>query len=410
MTQNRLAILGGAPLVTKQFPPYNTIDDNEKRAVMAVLDSGVLSDFYASPGERFLGGPCVKALEKAWCDYFHVKYAVAMNSATSALIAAVTACDLGVGDEVIVSPLTMSATGTAILLNGATAVFADVDPRTMNIDPKSVEKKMTARTKAIFVVHLGGYPTDMDPILEIAKRHNVFVLGDNAQSPGALYKGRFAGCDEDIGVFSLNCHKTIQCGEGGVAVTNNPDLALKLQLLRNHGEKCTVGMGHPEWSILGQNYRMTEMEAAVAQEQLKKLKTLNTKRQDLAKYLTEKMAARFDFLTTPFVAPDSTHVYYIYLLKYNAEKAGIPLHLFSRALQAEGIPCVPNWAAPIYKLPIYKNKIVPCPEAETWEATSLCIDKIVRPPQTERDMDFIVQAIEKIMIQKSELLSHAKKI
>ena len=408
MTDETLALLGGKPLVTKQFPPYNTIDEHEKRAVLEVLDTGVLSDFYGSPGERFLGGPRVKALEKAWCDYFHVPYAVTMNSATSALIAAVAACGIGAGDEVIVSPLTMSATGTAVLLNQATPVFADVDPLTMNISAASVAEKITPRTKAIFVVHLGGYPSDMDPILEIAKQHKLFVLGDNAQSPGALYKGRFAGCDEDIGVFSLNCHKTIQCGEGGVAVTKNPELALKLQLLRNHGEKCTVGMGHSDWHILGQNYRMTEMEAAVAIEQLKKLAGLNTKRQDLAKYLTSKITQRFDFLMPPHVAPDCTHVYYIYLLKYDAAKAGIPIDLFCQALKAEGIPSVPHWALPIYKLSIYKNQVSPCREAEIWEESSLCLDVLVRPPQSHADMDLIVQAIAKVVAQKNELLAHAK--
>ncbi|MCB0335975.1 MAG: aminotransferase class I/II-fold pyridoxal phosphate-dependent enzyme, partial [Bdellovibrionales bacterium] len=175
---NALAIFGGTPVTTKNFLVYNTIGDDEKRAVMEVLDSGNLSCFVANGSDAFYGGPKVRQLERAWAQFFGVKHAVSMNSATSGLYAAVAACSIGPGDEVILSPLTMCATGTAILLNGATPVFCDVDPLTMNMDPNRIEDCVTSKTKAIFVVHLGGHPCDMDPIIGIARKYQLRVLGD----------------------------------------------------------------------------------------------------------------------------------------------------------------------------------------------------------------------------------------
>jgi perosamine synthetase len=429
MTKNKLAIFGGKPLRDIDFPAYNTIDENEKREVMEVLNSGVLSAFLGSASDGFWGGPKVKQLERAWEEYFGVKHAVTMNSATSALMAAVTACGIGPGDEVILPPLTMCATGTAILINNAVPVFADVDPKTMNIDPDSVSRRITPRTKAIFVVHLAGHPADMDPIMELAKRHKLYVLGDNAQSPGALYKGRYAGCIEHIGIFSLNCHKTIQAGEGGIAVTNDDELAFRLALVRNHGENCTAGFKRPDLHLLGLNLRMTEMEAAVGYHQLKKLKMLNEWRQRLAGYLTKRIRDTFDFIEPPYVAEDCTHVYYLYHTSYHAEQAGLPLDLFSRAIQAEGVPVFSRWGAPIYRLPIYQhlsaygNTGCPfrppyyagkvsyeegiCPNAEASEHTSLFIETLVRWPNTEKDMDLVIDAIKKVIGQKEDLLQHA---
>lgn len=431
-SKDKLAILGGKPVRGREYPPYNTIDENEKREVMECLDSGVLSAFLGAAGDGFLGGPKVKKLEQAWQDYFGVKYAVSMNSATSALFAAVTAAGIGPGDEVIISPITMTATGTAILMNNAVPVFADVDPKTMNIDPASVKEKITSRTKAIYVVHLTGHPADMDPVMEIAKKNNLLVLGDNAQSPGALYKGRFAGCIEDIGVFSLNCHKTIQCGEGGVAVTDDEELAFRLRLVRNHAENCTAGFGRPELHILGLNLRMTEMEAAVSYHQLKKLKMLNEWRQRLADYLTKHIKKSFDFISPPHIAPGCTHVYYIYHMFYDEGKNGVPIDLFTKAVQAEGIPLLAHYGSLLYRLPIYQDLSACgdtgwpfrppyydgqvdysegiCPNAEAVKEKSIYLETIVRWPNTEEDMADVIGAFEKVVKNKEELLENAQKL
>lgn len=424
------ALAGGEPLTRKIFPPYNTIDDAEKREVMEVLDSGVLSSFLGSPCAEFFGGPKVQQLERAWEQHFNIKHAVSMNSATSALFAAVKAFHVGPGDEVIVAPLTMTATASAVLGNSAVPVFADIDPRTLNIDPQSVADRITPRTRAICVVHLTGHAADMNPIMALAKEHDLYVLEDAAQSPGALYHGRFSGCIGHIGVFSLNCHKTIQCGEGGVAVTNDDRLALRLQLVRNHGEACLEGFDlPPEENMVGFNFRMTELEAAVAYHQLQKLDKLNAWRVRLAEYLTRRIAEEFDCLEPPAIAPDCTHVYYFYHMRYDERRGGLPLDLFSRAVQAEGISLLARWSKPLYCLPIYQQRsahgrsgwpFAPpwsdgsvsydlgiCPNAEAAEHTSAYLETLVRPPNTEKDMELVIQAIRKVLTGREALLKWA---
>lgn len=427
---NKLALLGGAPITTKSFSEYNTIDDNEINEVLEVLKTGHLSCFIANAGEYFEGGPKIKQLEKDWTEYFGVKHAIAMNSATSGLFAAVSACGIGPGDEVIVSPLTMSATGTAILANNAIPIFADVDPRTSNISPKSIKEKISKRTKAIFVVHLTGHPADMDPIMQIAKEYGLSVLGDNAQSPGAFYKNKYCGTIEDIGVFSLNCHKTIQSGEGGIAVTNDDELAFRLKLVRNHGEKCVAGFGRTDLNLLGFNLRMTEMEAAVAIHQLKKLKKLTKHKQDLAHYLSMQLKKNFNFLSPPYTQEDCTHAYYIYPIVYDFKKVGIPVDIFAKAIQAEGIPMYARYGNPIYQLPIYQNLSAfgntghpfkttcndtslsysgtICPIAENIQDSSLFLYEMIRWPQTQEDMDLIIQGIEKVYNNRKLLINYEK--
>ena len=181
------------------------------------------------------------------------------------------ACGVGPGDEVIVTPYTMSATATAIIVYNGIPVFADVEMKNYNLDPVSVESRITDRTKIIFVVHIFGHPADMDSIMMLAEKHNIMVIEDAAQAPGAFYKGRLAGTIGDIGVYSLNCNKVIQCGEGGIAVTNSDDLAGRLRLIRNHAEAVIAAGKHVDSlvNMIGWNYRMNEIEAAISREQLK---------------------------------------------------------------------------------------------------------------------------------------------
>ena len=428
---DRLALLGGTPLVKEPFTRYSTIGEEEKSEVLEVLDSGVLSGFVASAGPAFYGGPKVQKLERAWEEYFGVKHAVTMNSATSALYAAVTACGIGPGDEIITSPLTMSATATAALANNAVPVFADVDPRTLNLDPGSVAERITERTKAIYAVHLAGHPCDMDPLIDLAEARNLYLLEDNAQAPAALYKGRYVGCIGDVGVFSLNCHKTIQAGEGGVAVTNDDDFAMRLRLVRNHGEKCLEDFGYGgKSSFIGYNFRMTEMEAAVGYHQLQKLEMLNQWRIRLADYLTGRIAKELDCITPPYVASDCTHVYYVYHMQYDERKGGVPLDLLSRAVQAEGVPVLSRWGKPLYHMSIYQDLSAYgdsgcpfrppyysgdvsyakgiCPTAEASEHSSLFVETLVAWPNTSDDMDLIVDAIRKVLDERDELLRYAR--
>ena len=267
----KLAINGGQATRRKPFPEYRVIGKEEEKAVIKVLKSGVLSKFLGSWDKLFYGGKEVRALEKEWARYFKVKHAISVNSCTSGLYSAVGACQIGPGDEVIVSPYTMAATATSILIFNAVPVFADIEEDYFCLDPRSVEKKITKRTKAIMAVDIFGQPYDVRRINQIAKKHKLLVIEDCAQAPGAKYKDKFAGTLGDIGVFSLNYHKHIHTGEGGMVVTNNDKLAEKVRLIRNHAEAVVRGKGVKDLAnMVGYNFRMTEIEAAIARCQLKK--------------------------------------------------------------------------------------------------------------------------------------------
>lgn len=240
---SKLAIKGGTPIRTQLFPEYNTIGNEEKEAVMKVLDSGNLSQFLGAWHKDFYGGPTVQQFEKAWSLAFGTKYSISVNSNTSGLFTAIGACGIGPGDEVIVSPYTMSASALAPIIYGAVPVFADVDYDNFGLDPASIEKCISPRTKAILVVHIFGNPARMDEIMAIAKKHGLYVIEDCAQAPMAKYKGQYVGTMGDIGVFSLNYHKHIHTGEGGVIITNNDSLAEKCYLIRNHGENIVEPKG-----------------------------------------------------------------------------------------------------------------------------------------------------------------------
>ena len=202
-------------------------------AACRAIRSGYLSKFEGSftpdPPFSFDGGPEVQQFERLWSDYYECDYSVSMNSATSGLFASVGALGLGFGDEIIVSPYTMTAAAAAPLLYGAIPIFADVDPNSGCLDPKSIEEKITSATKAIIVVHQFGFVANMDAIMKIAKHYNLSLIEDCAQAHGAYFKGQRVGTFGDIGVFSFNVNKTIQSGEGAICITNNEDLLLSLE-------------------------------------------------------------------------------------------------------------------------------------------------------------------------------------
>jgi dTDP-4-amino-4,6-dideoxygalactose transaminase len=353
----KLAINGGTPVRTVPFPRYNTIGDEEKRAVMEVLNTGVLSQFLGTWHPDFYGGERVRKLEQEWAAYFGVKHAVTVNSATSGLYAAVGATGVSPGDEVIVSPYTMAASATASLVYGAIPVFADIDPEIFCLSPASIRQRITPYTKAIIVVDIFGHPADMDEIMAIAHEHSLVVIEDNAQGPGTLYHGRYAGSLADMGIFSLNYHKTIHTGEGGVVVTDDDELAERLQLIRNHAEVVVRDKKVQNLvNMVGFNYRMTEIEAAIGSEQLKKLRMLLLKRQENAAYLNDRLS-NLPGLTTPVTRPNVTHGYYQYAIRYDAQATGISRDRFVEALKHEGLPVNVGYVLPLYLEPLYQEQI-----------------------------------------------------
>jgi dTDP-4-amino-4,6-dideoxygalactose transaminase len=425
----RLALLGGQPVWKGEIPRYVTIGAEEKAAVLKVLETGVLSNFYGSNCPEFYGGPTVQAFEEDWARYFEAPFAVAMNSATSCLYAAVGALEIGPGDEVITTPYTMSATASGILVYQAIPVFADIDPDTFTLDPTSVEEKVTPRTKAIVVTHLFGHSADMDGIMSVAERYNLRVVEDSAQAPDVLYKGRRAGTLGDIGAFSLNCHKTIQTGEGGVCVTADSELAKRLRLIRNHAEAVVGEMGVKSMvNMIGWNYRMTEIEAAIGREQLKRLRSFNEQRWKLASRLSERLRG-LPGLIPPVVRPDCSHGYYVYAVKVESEILGVSRDLFANAVRAEGIPVSSGYMPPLYTLPVYQQKILfgkkgypfvspfydgivdyrpgLCPVTEEVEKKLIGLETI-RDPLGFKDIDTIADGFEKVVSNTDSLKDYAR--
>lgn len=422
-----LALHGGPPVRTRPFARPRTIGNEEKRAVLEVLESGALSQFVATWGPEFNGGPRVRELERAWAERFGVKHVTAVNSATSGLYAAVGALDVGPGDEVIVTPFTMSASATGIIVYGGVPVFADILSDTFCLDPESVRQAITARTKAIIVVDLFGHPAEMDEINAIAREHGLAVIEDAAQAPDARYRDRSCGTLGDIGVFSLNQHKTIQCGEGGLVVTNDDDLAERVRLIRNHAEVIVKDKGdHHLAHLVGFNYRMTEIEAAIAVEQLRKLSRLTEGRIAAAALLTRRLSG-IPSMHPPVVRPYARHVYYMYAIRYDAEISGVPRDVFVKALKAEGIPVTSGYVEPIYLQPLYhagrsRWQTAPrsdgwppygrgtCPVAERMHFAELINTDLCFAGLTEDDADDIGTAVEKVLRHADELGRDARTV
>jgi perosamine synthetase len=353
------AILGGTPARTNPYPPTNTMGPEEKRLAMEVLESGVLSAFIAHDGPAFGGGPMVHAVEDEFCARFGSRYAVSMNSAASGIHAAVAAALCGLGDEVIIPPYTMSTTATSVACTNATPVFADVRPDTFCIDVEDVKRKLSPRTKAIIAVNLFGGPAPLLELRKLADERGLVLIEDNAQAPGATVAGKCAGTVGHIGIFSLNCHKTIQSGEGGIVVTDDEILADRLRLFRNHGEvvQALRGTTLPGFEgLLGYNYRLTELQAAIALAQVRRLDELTDGRIEMANEITRGLRG-VPGITAPAVASDVKHVYYQYAMKVDAAELGLSRTQLKAALDAEGVQTGAGYVRPIYLYPMYRENV-----------------------------------------------------
>ncbi|WP_162858675.1 DegT/DnrJ/EryC1/StrS family aminotransferase [Candidatus Nitrosotenuis aquarius] len=415
----KLAVFGGSKTRENPFPKYPIITQDEKNAVLEVLESGNLSTFIASPGEQFLGGKKIREFENKFAKYIGTKFAVAFNSATSALHAAVVAVGVRPGEEVIVPPYTFTSTATCVLMHNAIPVFSDIKNDIYCLDPKKLENVRTNLTRAVIPVHLFGHPCDMDEIIEFASKHDLKIIEDCAQAPGAEYKGKKVGTIGDCGIFSFQETKNMMTGEGGMLVTNDEGIAKAAQMVRNHGEMINLAEKIRSYrsEILGWGYRMTELEAAIGIAQLSKLDSYNEHRIKLTSYLTEKLKSvdgikhtKYDFVK---------HVYYVYSFSYDVKKIGITREKFCEAVRAEGIPIYGGYVKPLYLNPLYLEKRAfaykhhsgtvkyekgICPVAESLHENELIMIPICRPPATIDDMEDIVNAIRKVIENKDELL------
>ena len=415
---NNLAINGGSKIRENPFPKHPIITDEEKTAVMNVLNSGNLSTFVASPGENFLGGVKIREFENNFANFIGTKFAIAFNSASSALHAAVASVGVRPGEEVIVPPYTFTSTATSVLMNNSIPVFSDVKSDTYCLDPKKLSNVTSKLSKAVIPVHLFGHPCDMNEILDFANSNGLKVIEDCAQSPGAEYKEKKVGTMGDCGIFSFQESKNMMTGEGGMLVTDDEEIAKIAGMVRNHGEVLLPSDKSRSYKseILGWGYRMTEMEAALGIVQLKKLEKVNNIRRELADHLTKFINSveglkhtRYDFVK---------HAYYVYAFSYDEKIIGLSREKFCEAINAEGIPIYGGYVKPLYLNPLYLEKRAfafkhyngnvkyekgICPIAEHLHEKGLIFISVCRPPATIEDMNDIITAIKKVLENKSEL-------
>ena len=337
-------------IINYKFKKFNSYDDKEVKAANLVVKSGVLSAYLAGELD---GGNYVKKFENLAKNFFKVKHAITVNSWTSGLIVAIGALDLEPGDEIIVSPWTMSATATAILHWNCIPIFCDIESDTFCLDPNKIEDKISPKTKAIITVDIFGQSSDIYQINKIAKKYSLKVISDTAQAPNAKIGNKYTGTISDIGGYSLNYHKHIHTGEGGILVTNNDYLAKKMKLIRNHGETYNNLDKKLLINNLGYNFRLGEIESAIGIQQLSKLKKITKKKINIANNLSKNLS-KLPGLTTPIVRKKCSHVYYVFPIildkKINRKK------LF-KILTELGMQGISEGYQLLHRLPMYNKKI-----------------------------------------------------
>ncbi len=351
------------------------IGPEEKQAVMDVLDSGILAQ-----------GPRVKAFEESFAALCGVRHAIAASSGTTALHIAMLAHNFGEGDEIITSAFTFIASANCALYVGARPVFVDIDPRTFNINVNQIEAAITPRTKAILPIHLFGLPCDMDAIMDIARRHNLIVVEDACQAHGATYKGKTVG-SFGTGTFSLYPTKNMTSGEGGMITTDDPAVDEKCRVVRNHGMRRRYY--HDE---LGYNLRMTDLCAAIGNEQIKKLAGFNEKRRANAAYLS----AHLKGVVTPYEPEDCKHVYHQYTVRVpGGKRDALRAYLLEHGVGSEVYYPVPIHKQSFYMSEFGYNQSLPETEQAALEVLSLP----VHPGLSPEDLETVVKHVNDFMAQ-----------
>ena len=329
-------------------------------------------------------GPQSKAFEQEFATYCGCDYGVGCSSGTDALVLALRACEIGPGHEVITVANTFIATVEAIALVGATPVFVDIDPETYTMDWTQLSRVLTPRTRAIVPVHLYGHPVEMQPVLEFAQEHGLWVIEDASQAHGAIYHGQRVGSMGDIGCFSLYYSKNLGAyGEAGICVTRDNELAESLRMLRDHGSRVRY---HHE--VLGTNARLDELQAAVLRVKMRYLEEWNAARQAHARAYTEQLQDVVEAL--PVVRPYNTHVYYVYVVQVQNRE------YFRQALEHQGIATAVHYPIPIHLQPAcarygYKRGMLPVTEAVAERLVTLPM----YPELTTEQIQAVVNAVKK---------------
>ena len=369
--------------------PYGkqTIEQDDIQAVVDVLKSDFLTT-----------GPKIAEFEQTVADYVGAKYAVAISNGTSALHAACFAAGIGPGDEVITTPLTFAASANCVLYCGGTPVFADVDPKTYNIDPEDIRRKITDRTKAIIAVHLAGQPCDMDAIHSIAREHGLIVIEDGAHALGSVYKGKRVGSLSDMTTFSFHPVKPITTGEGGMIVTDNEDFYKKMILFRSHGitrDDSMMTRNDGPWFYqqfdLGYNYRITDIQCALGCSQMKKLDRFLARRKEIVARYNEAFAD-CDNIITPYQLSDTESGWHLYIVQVkNCDRKQVFENMREKGIGVN-VHYIPVYMHPYYQEHGYEN--VHCANAE--EIYSHIISLPLYPGLTSEQQDYVIDTLKSL--------------
>lgn len=392
---DKLAIIGGKPVrETKIYYGHQWIDEDDIKAVESVLRSDYLTC-----------GPMTEKAQKDLCEYTGAKYAVLLNSDTSALHCACIAAGVGPGDEVITTPITFAASANCALYCGAKPVFADIDPETYEIDPKSIEEHITERTKAVVAVDYTGAVVNINAIRKICDKHNLVFIEDAAHSIGSKYDGQKVGTLADMTCFSFHPVKTITAGEGGAVVTNNKEYYDKVVLAHAHGithdEEMMEGAPHEgpwyyEQISLGYNYRMTDIQAALLSSQLTKLDRFGTRRKEICKKYDEAFE-KMPEIQVQKEYPESDSYRHLYVLHLDLDRLSCTRREFFDAMSAENVQCqihyVPTYWFPYYQHMGYKKGI--CPNAEKYYKSIMSLP--LYPKMLDQDVEDVICAVKKIV-------------
>jgi perosamine synthetase len=425
----QLAIDGGTSVLKRNdYGNWPIITEDDRRFINEVLDSGIVAGGTA---------PQVSAFEQEWARYTGAKHCLTTTSGTAALHMALAAVGVGPGDEIITSAFTFLASASCALHQNAIPTFVDIDPRTYNMDPNKLEAAITERTKAIIPVHIQGLPADMDPIMAIARKHNLYVIEDACQAHGAEYKGKKVGTIGDIGTFSLNNFKNLCGGEGGLFVTDDEAYLQKGTLVRCFGDEVDEVSKRRVYnaSILGYMYRNQELPAALARGQLLHLDERNDVRIANANYLSCELA-KIPGVIPPHCPPESKHVYFMYNVRFDPAAAGIDVEprqfriAVEKALYKEGM-LVGQWQTlPVPAQDIFQSKLGYGGSSYPWavnEAKGITYDYNpdnypvaqmlcdtytvvhgVHAPNGRELMDKIIAAFNKVFANLDQALDHAE--
>jgi UDP-4-amino-4,6-dideoxy-N-acetyl-beta-L-altrosamine transaminase len=380
--------------MTRDFIPYGrqNINNNDIERVVEILKSDFLTT-----------GPMVELFEKKIAEYVGAKYAVVVSNGTAALHAACFAADIGPGDEVITSPITFAASANCVLYQGGTPVFADINTKTYNIDPKSIEEKITDKTKAIIPVHYTGQSVDLDPIIKIAKKYDLKIIGDAAHAIGTKYKGKKIGSIVDMTEFSFHPVKTITSGEGGAITTNSKELYEKLKLFRTHGitkENDQLinneGPWYYEQQDLGYNYRLTDIQCALGISQLERIEAFKKRRNEITEEYNKAFKDLDEIILQeePDFSDTSRHLYIIQLV---LEKLTIGRKEFFNKLRDKNIGVNVHYV-PVYFHPYYKNMGYEkglCPHAEKLYERMITIP--LHPSMSDEDVNYVINTIKTLV-------------